>query len=234
VVNMENMRLDLKVLLPSRPLRIDVDPQFDLFRRLKRDEVPPAISQALGAKKMVVILPSLEKGHLLTAYRRLAKALASSGPDEVEVKFDTEMEKLPSDSAVAIMGWKNRFLISMISALSPYEVVTNQEGIRIEKTEIPRENHSVVLTGRNPENKDMCWMFIASDKTEPLKGLSRKLPHYHKYSYLGFKGDEPENIAKGRWPVLDSPMTTFFPAKDSRLLKVEMGILAPRKPLVEQ
>lgn len=233
VVNMEGKHLDLKILLPSRPLRIDVDPQFDLFRRLKRDEVPPAISQALGAKKMVVILPSLTKGHLMTAYRKLAKTLGSSGPDEIEVKFDIEMEKLPSDSAVTILGWQNRFLSSIASALSPYGVVVNQKGAHIEKTEIPHQNHSVVLTARNPENKDLCWMFIASDKAEALKGLGRKLPHYHKYSYLGFEGDEPENIAKGRWPILDSPMTAFFPAKDGKLLKVGMGMPVPRKPLAE-
>ncbi|HUO77302.1 MAG TPA: M1 family aminopeptidase, partial [Thermodesulfovibrionales bacterium] len=234
VVNMENRQLDLKISLPSRPLRIDVDPQFDLFRRLKRDEVPPAISQALGTKRMVVILPSSEKGHLLSAYRKLAKTLGSSGPDEVEVKLDTEMEKLPPDSAVTIMGWENRFLNSIVSALSPHEVAINQKGIRIEKTEIPRENHSVVLTVRNPQNKDLCWMFIASDKAEALRGLGRKLPHYHKYSYLGFEGDEPENIAKGRWPILDSPMTAIFSSKDGKLVKVGMGMLAPRKPLAEQ
>ena len=233
VVNMENKQLDLRISLPSRPLRIDVDPRFDLFRRLKRDEVPPAISQALGAKKMVAILPSSANGHMVRAYRRLAKTLGTSGPDEIEVKFDTEMETLPSDSAVTLLGWENRFLYSMVSALSPYDVAINQEGIRIEKTEIPRENHSVVLTGRNPENKDLCWMFIASDKAEALRGLGRKLPHYHKYSYLGFEGDEPENITKGRWPILDSPMTASLASKDGKLVKVGMGKLAPRKPLTE-
>ena len=233
VVNMENKHLDLKIPLGSRPLRIDVDPRFDLFRRLKRDEVPPAISQALGAKRMVVILPSSANGHMVRAYRRLAKTLESSGPDEIEVKFDTEMEKIPPNSAVTFLGWENRFLSSMASALSPYGVAMNQKGTRIEKTEIARENHSVVLAARNPENKDLCWMFIASDKAEALRGLGRKLPHYHKYSYLGFEGDEPENITKGRWPTLGSPMTAILPSKDGKLVKVEIGMLTPRKPLAE-
>lgn len=233
VVIMTNKRFDLKIPLPSRPLRIDVDPRFDLFRRLKREEVPPAISQALGAKRMMVILPSSAKGHLVRAYRKLARTLESSGPDEIEVKFDTEIEKIPSNSAVTILGWENRFLSSIASALSPHGVAINQGDTRIEKTEMPRENHSVVLTARNPENKDLCWMFIATDKEEALRGLGRKLPHYHKYSYLGFEGDEPVNVIKGRWPVLDSPMTAFLSAKDGKLVKAEMGVLAPRKPLAE-
>ena len=37
-------------------------------------------------------------------------------------------------------------------------------------------------------------------------GLGRKLPHYGKYSYLGFEGDEPVNTVKGQWPGADSPL----------------------------
>lgn len=74
-------------------------------------------------------------------------------------------------------------------------------------------------------------MFVTSDSAEALKGLSRKLPHYHKYSYLAFRGDEPENIAKGKWPVTDSPMTVFLPGKKGAPLKVEMGRLNKREPL---
>ena len=37
-------------------------------------------------------------------------------------------------------------------------------------------------------------------------GLGRKLPHYGKYSYLGFEGEEPTNVIKGQWPASDSPL----------------------------
>jgi hypothetical protein len=39
-----------------------------------------------------------------------------------------------------------------------------------------------------------------------LPGLARKLPHYGKYSLLGFEGDEPANTAKDTWPVVASPL----------------------------
>lgn len=74
-------------------------------------------------------------------------------------------------------------------------------------------------------------MWLASDLPEALPGLGRKLPHYHKYSYLGFEGQETTNVGKGRWPVLDSPMTVFLSLKDGTIPKVEMGGLAHREPL---
>jgi len=88
-----------------------------------------------------------------------------------------------------------------------------------------------VLTGRNPGNKELAMLFIAAKSKEALPGLGRKLPHYHKYSYLVFEGDEPANSVKGRWPVLDSPMTAFIPSDNGKIEKIPMAALAPRGSL---
>ena len=231
VVVMDKKYLELTLRLPSRPLRLDIDPEFDLFRRLDREEIPPALSQALGAKKMLVVLPSNANETLLDAYKEFTKVLGGSGPDTVEVKFDKDVERLPSDCAVTILGWENRFLKETLSALSKYEISIDKHEVKIGKNNIPREKHSLVFTAWNPENKDKAFTLIVSDLAEALPGLSRKLPHYNKYSYLVFEGDEPSNVIKGRWPVLDSPMTAFLPSEEGKITKVEMGKLAPRKPL---
>ncbi len=233
-VAMEGRHVRLSLHLPFRPLRIDVDPEFDLFRRLDRQEIPPAISQALGAKKMLVILPSSASEGLLKRYRGFAEVLGRSGPDEVEIKLDREVKSVPSDRAVAVLGWENGFLKDAISTLSGYEISIDQRSVRIGGTSIPKENHSLVLTGRNPSNKDMAIMFVAGPE-KALPGLGRKLPHYHKYSYLGFEGEEPLNMAKGRWPVIDSPMTAFVSfaqGKEKEAPRVEMGFLAARADLI--
>ncbi|UCF03120.1 MAG: M20/M25/M40 family metallo-hydrolase [Deltaproteobacteria bacterium] len=230
-ISMEKNRLELKLRLPARPLRLDVDPEFDLFRRLDRDEIPPALTQTFGAKKVLILLPSSSGKSLLHAYRELSQSLAHSGPDEVEVKLDTEVKLLPSDRAVILLGWQNHFLSEMASALSAYDVAIKQNEIYIGPREIRRENHSVVLTSRLPENKDLSLTWVAADLPEALPGLGRKLPHYHKYSYLGFQGPEPTNIAKGRWPALDTPMTTFVAREDGETRRVERAKLTRREPL---
>ena len=77
-------------------------------------------------------------------------------------------------------------------------------------------------------------MFIGTTLAEAMPGLGRKLPHYHKYSYLAFEGDGPANIAKGCWPVLDSPMTVFIPFDDGTFPTNEMAALAKRESLAAQ
>ncbi len=231
MAEMSGKRVDLKLHMSSRPTRVDVDPEFDVFRRLDRKELPPAISQALGAKRMLILLPSSSDRAMLRAYRDLAKALGDSGPDEVELKLDNEVKKLPSDSAVVVLGWENRFLGRSQSAFSGYDVSLTQKNVAVGRTGIPRKNHSVVLAGSNPENIEFALVFIGADFPGALPGLARKIPHYHKYSYLVFEGDVPVNVLKGRWPVIDSPMTLFLPDARGAASTVP-GRLAPRRPLI--
>jgi aminopeptidase N len=231
VLNMDAKTLEFKLVLPSRPLRLDMDPEFDLFRRLDREEIPPALSQALGAKKMLVLLPSSADRKLLGAYRELANSIGRSGPDTIDIKLDSDVKTLPSDRAVTLIGWENRFVKEIIPALSEYDVALDKSAVRLGRTEIKKGDHSFMFSCRNPKDKEQALTLIASDLPEALPGLGRKLPHYHKYSYLAFEGSEPLNIAKGRWPVLNSPMTIFFPAGDGVTKKVEMAKLSPREPL---
>ncbi|HEY6010129.1 MAG TPA: M20/M25/M40 family metallo-hydrolase, partial [Nitrospirota bacterium] len=231
VIEMSNKKQSLNIPLPARPIRLDIDPEFDIFRRLDRNETPPAISQALGAKQMLVLIPASASAEMLEAYRTFAGSLAQSGPDKTEIKLDREMKTLPKDRAVVILGWENLFAGTAMTAFEQYDVSADQNDIHIAKTGIARADHSFVFTARHPENSDQAVMFIAADRQDALPGLGRKLPHYHKYSYLAFEGSEPSNVAKGRWPVIDSPLTVYIPAADGMIKKIEMGRLAPREPL---
>ena len=233
VVEMTGRRTEMKLRVTSRPLRLDIDPEFDLFRRLDRGEIPPAISQALGAKKMLVLLPSSAGKKLLDAYRGFSRTLAQSGPDDVEVKLDSEISQLSADRAIVVLGWENRFFKTMPTLFAGYDVALSKQSARIEGTGIAAPGHSFVLTARHPKNPDLALMFIATDLPGALTGLGRKLPHYHKYSYLAFEGPEPANIAKGRWQVNDSPMTIFIPSAAGKIKKVVRGKLVQREPLAK-
>lgn len=216
----------------TRPLRIDVDPEFDLFRRLHRKEIPPALSMAFGAQKALILLPSAAKPKLLDAYRNLASAFRQSGPEKVEIRLDSDFAELPADQAVVLFGWENRFRPLLEKSLAGYDVEFTETGVRIGATAVPRANHAVVLTALHPASQDLPLAWVATEVPGAAPGLGRKLPHYHKYSYLAFEGEEPTNIAKGRWPVLDSPLTRLLPDKKGATVAVPLAKLAARPPLV--
>jgi aminopeptidase N len=66
-----------------------------------------------------------------------------------------------------------------------------------------------------------------------LPGLGRKLPHYGKYSYLGFEGDEPTNDLKGQWAPTDSPLRVDLRPEAERGTALASLSLPPRQALAE-
>ena len=63
-----------------------------------------------------------------------------------------------------------------------------------------------VISGYSPANPQQAIVWLEAENPAALSGLARKLPHYGKYSFLVFSGDEPSIVAKGQWPVLNSPL----------------------------
>jgi hypothetical protein len=227
IVRMRDKEQSLTLVFERRPLRIDVDPRFDLFRKLDPAELPPALSRLYGAREILAVLPAAASNADLAAYRAFVRSMGRAGPEKMVQVLDRDLERLPADKNVLLLGWANRFRDVAAAALAPYKATLAADQVTLNGTKIARQKHAIVLTARQPDRSDekiVAW--IAADPREALAGLARKLPHYHKYSYLAFAGSAPDNIAKGRWPVLASPMTVYL--GDDR---PAAGLLPEEKPL---
>ncbi len=225
VMTQKNQQFDLS--FAARPIRLDIDPEFDLFRHLAMEETPAAFTQLFGAHDMLVILPRSANPQLKKAWQVFATDLSRMGPDSVIIKWDDELESLPQNMAITVLGWNNRYANELISSLSDYDVMVKPDHLQIDNSEVPHQNHSIALVSRDQHNGNTPGAFIATDLPAALPGLGRKLPHYHKYSYLAFSGDEPQIKLKGRWPVNHSPMTALYDNNTKR------GELAMRPSLAE-
>ena len=191
------------------PARLDVDPEYDVFRRVDAAELPPALSGAFGATQRMIVLPSSAPPELRAAYAALAQSWAIAG---TEIVTDAELERIPPGKAVWILGWENRLRGVVAEAVTAYGAALGERELRLGRTTLSRATHAVVVVARNPADAAHVVAFVAADRPAALPGLGRKLPHYGKYSLLGFEGDEPANVAKETWPVLASPMAVGFGA----------------------
>ena len=68
------------------------------------------------------------------------------------------------------------------------------------------ENGSLVYAVPHPKDNSFALGFVGTTVQAAIPGLGRLLPHYGKYSYLGFEGDRPNNVLKGTFPALNSPL----------------------------
>ena len=232
-VNIDAQQYKLELNFPMRPLQLDVDPEFDVFRTLDHNESPPALSQVFGAEQVLVVLPASASESIRMGYQGLAKGWQKGRAVNMEIKLDNELDELPADRAVWLFGWENRFRPRFDNALSDYDYAKKESGVSIEDTEIKRDKHSVVIMGRHPSNSAHALAWLATDNVAAMPGLGRKLPHYNKYSYLSFTGDEPTNVFKGQWPVVNSPMSIAVSQEDGKEVGPTSAKMAPRSALAQ-
>jgi hypothetical protein len=146
----------------------------------------------------------------------------------VESRRDDELESLPDDRVVWLLGWDNRFRSALDEALAGYQLRSAVDSVTLAGETLDRESHAAVVLARHPANPDGALAWVACDNLAAMSGLARKLPHYGKYSYLGFAGDAPDNILKGQWPVQASPLSVALVDDPVPPLALE-----PRDPLAE-
>ena len=129
--------------------------------------------------------------------------------------------------------WENRYRGTLKKALKDYKLVFTDDALTIGTAELSREKHSMVLTARNPANPQHAISWVSNENESAMPGLGRKLPHYGRYSYLGFEGDEPTNVVKGQWPVVKSPMSISVIQVDGKISELRTVQRAPRVALAQ-
>jgi aminopeptidase N len=218
-----------EVSLESEPVRLEIDPEFDVFRRLHYAEIPPALSKVFGADLSMIVLPSGADPERLAAYRELAKAWGGDDSQKIQVVLDSDVTDFPADRAVWLFGKENKLFARFASLLSDYDLSIENNAIRFGANSTDRANMSFVISARHPADPNSVVVWLDTDVNESIAGLGRKLPHYGKYSYLAFEGDEPANTVKGQWPAVGSPLSRVL----SKTTLPEDVVAEPRKALAE-
>jgi aminopeptidase N len=213
------------VACPGRPVELRVDPAFDVLRRLDPAEVAPTLSTVFGADRPTFVVAAAASTTERQAWRDLATSWAR--PDEPVVVLDTDLEAVPA-GPVWILGGANRLADAFAASLASQGVQLTPATVTLGDASIPRAGHSVVAVARSATHPGAAIAWVAADPTAAIPGLARKLPHYTRYSYLAFRGPEPENTVKGTWEALDSPMVRTFDPTSSQEFR-----LPERKPLGE-
>jgi len=216
----DRARVDASFDLKAPAQRVEIDPQFQVYRRLSPFEIPPSLSKAFGAKKALIVMSAASA----PIYAGLAKAWSGDG---VETVMDSQLDALPADRAVWVFGAGSKFAPVVAEALKTYGASLDATGLRTADAMHEAAGRSLVAAVRHPRNPDSVVIYVSASSEAAANALARKLPHYGKYSWLVFAGDEATNEATGEWPVGDTPLARNL-TPQARPIK-----LAPRKALAE-
>ena len=199
-----------------------VDPYFDVFRSLDREEVVPTIGELFAAEMISFVLPEANRQYWMQMAESFAVGI------DAQIINAEDISELPKDRSVWILGRDNPFAQSVFAASKLYGVENSPSGILMGGGELEYANRSSVLVARHPENAELALGFIDVDQMIAMPGMMGKLPYYGKYSYLSFLDDEPSNDVKGVWSSPDSPMQWVKP---DLKLTIDSSDLPAQEPL---
>jgi len=226
VFNMDKKEQDYQISLESKPLKLAIDPQYDIFRILNPSEVPPTLSKIWGSANNLILLPGNASQEQQEIYNTFATQWKESDNSDFIIKYDSDIEELPKDKTVWILGFENNFAQKINQQLIDYNSNFTTDSVIFQNKKLVRKGNDFVFTLFDENDINKQTIFISIDNENAIAGLIRKLPYYGKYSYLAFSGDEPTNIEKGQWPVLNSPLIKTF-SEDAQ----EISLSEPREAL---
>ncbi|MCF7809526.1 hypothetical protein K9N50_00920 [bacterium] len=192
---------------------LQLDPEFNVFRKIYSQEVPLTLAKFYGDPDGVIIIPS--KGQYASKYRQIADKLKS---DKQRVITDNELTPELEKHSLWLLGnpvdnsaWEKFKPDTARLDYIPYRAARWKEEESLAaglvfKRETSREGQlSATMIDLHPivPDKPIVYSLILP-QTDP-DAATRKLKHYGKYSYLLFDGDT--NKQKGSWVVAgESPV----------------------------
>ena len=206
---------EFAISVDATPQLLEVDPEFDLFRLLDPRETAPSIGQVFGEPEIIAVMPAGATREELEAWQGLVDAWQSDS-HSIRVVLDSELDALPDDRAAWFFGATNRIATDLFTSDPAIDVAFGTDALVIAGQSVGVQKHSTVVVRRHPSNQAKAIGWITVGPAAAFPGLAGKLPHYGKYSYLAFAGDEPENVLKGEWAATDSPLRVDLRPEDSR------------------
>ena len=196
------LTLALAACLPSTAVR-PIDHEVKI-------ESTPLIGQIFGSSEVLAVLPSGATTEGRERYRQLIASWRSDR-HSIEVVLDAELDQIPADRSLWVLGGENRLARTLFSSREVPGLMVGLGRVRIEQQMLPAANHSLVVVRRHPDNAEEAigWLVIEPDAA--FAGMGRKLPQYGEYSYLMFEGEEPTNVLKGRWTSSGSSVGSEVP-----------------------
>lgn len=230
VVDVEGRETSLRIDTEARPLALHVDPDHDVFRALDPRELPPSLGQIFGDSRVLAVLPSAAPAAEREAWRALVETWRRAD-HAIESVADADVAGLPPDRSVWLLGRDNR-LAGWFLEREP-RVRLEASALVLGSERVPIDGHAAAVATRHPAAPDRAVGWILNAAPRAFAGLGRKLPHYGRYSYVAFEGDEPVNTLGGQWPPDDSPLSVDLRPQASRSAPLPPLGRDPRPALVE-
>lgn len=181
----------------SRPVKISVDPDYNVFRQLYLEERPATLSAILGSPTVHFYFDSANQDAQKFSQ---TWAAALDGQSALHPLTNDVLDLSPS-GALVFVGDKEAFKNFLKTQLRDQKFDITDKTVTIDGQSFNLDETSTVLVTRL-QSQPLVWVRWSKDNN-PVEWASR-LTHYGSFGVLVFKGRPV--VLKSTWPVLNSPL----------------------------
>jgi hypothetical protein len=195
-LEMDGPERTLTVTLPARPVSLHLDPDFDLFRRLPRERIPPMLNLFVTDRQRALIVPEGGSETERAPYRELGEQVASR---EKDVQLVTGETPAPETGSALVLGgpglnraaaWAVRGCGDLLS-LAP-------DRFTVEGKTYEGSGMALLVTCRRPDQPEGVVSLFYGLSPQAAAKVARLLFFYGWQSYLVFR--DGTIVARGDFP----------------------------------
>jgi hypothetical protein len=211
----------ITVLLFEPVTSLELDPDYHVFRRLDRTEIPPSLNVTMNADRLLIVIPSGGESDTLqimdytvmppamkdVSVRELCQDLADSimtDGEGITVKTDAEVtEEDLNSSSILCLGAPGYNSLAMSLANQPGSgVELSDDGFTVDGVEYTGEGNAVLVSTRNPFNSAYDVTFYLGNSPDAIFKASL-IFFYGWDSYVVYDAGNP--VARGQWDMGRGP-----------------------------
>jgi len=186
-----------------RPKSITIDPNYDVFRRLHIEEIPPTIDLILGDANKIIVYPTKCEAPLKDKYRRFAELLAKK-KGMIKADVDVTEDEFAKKSLFIMGGVNENTLTGKLADNLPENFLIDKKNFIVNGATYENKGDVCLITMKNPSNRKKGIALFQGLSPEAIRKTGFKIHHYGKYSYLVFS--HGRNIAKGVFDITNTPL----------------------------
>jgi hypothetical protein len=186
LVKVESRDQALTLHLPSRPLSVTIDPDFDSFRRLAWEQLPPMLNLFVTDRRRTLVLPGMGTEADQEPYLGLAGQIRSREPAVARV---SDQESASLDGSVLVLGGPsvNR-AADWVAQACGGRVNLGRDRFAVEGKTYEGTDKALLVTCRRPDHPGTVVTLFYGLTPQAAAKVARLLFFYGWQSYLVFHG----------------------------------------------
>ena len=211
-------RTPFSIEVPRIPIKVDIDPDTHLFRKLYPEETIPCLNAFLEEDKKIFILPGQADEENREIYRTLAQMALDKKGGKLLFTKDAREEDIVNSSLMLLGESYREPIFSKLLSKLPHPIVYKEGDFWINGKKVGEEDESFLITYPHPLSPGK-WVTLYFGLSSASLSRARYIFFYGWDSYLLFRNGRP--IERGRFSPRATPASVDFLSQQFNQIDVQ-------------